>query len=79
MAIAEFGTSSLEAVRAAIDAAEATGDPVSAEFIVNLGLLAPTEGQVLNLQALMGIFMDDSSCAEILAQDTPESMVKFRG
>lgn len=52
------------------------GDPVPAEFIVNLGLLAHAEGQVFILQALMGIFMDDNSCAEILAQDTPESMVE---
>lgn len=52
------------------------GDPVPAELIVNLGLLAHAEGQVFILQALMGIFMDEASCAEILAQDTPESMVE---
>lgn len=57
MAIAAFNTSSLEAVRTAIDAAEATGDPVPAEFIVNLGLLAHAEVQVFILQALMGIFV----------------------
>lgn len=83
MAIAAFNTSSLEAVRAAIDAAEATGGPVPAEFIVNLGLLAHAEGQVFILQALVSIFMDDNSCAEILDRDTPgsmvETMVKFSG
>ena len=76
MAIAAFNTSSPEAVRAAIDAAEATGDPVSAEFIVNLGLLAHAKSQVFILQALMGIFKDDSSCAEVPARDTPDSMVE---
>ena len=35
------------------------GDPVPAELIVNLGLLAHAEGQVSVLQALMGIFMDE--------------------
>ena len=52
------------------------GDPGPAELIGNLGLLAHAEGQVFILQALMGIFMDEASCAEILAQDTPESMVE---
>ncbi|WP_373580540.1 hypothetical protein [Collinsella aerofaciens] len=50
---------------------------------MNLGLLAHAEGQVFILQALVGIFMDDSSCAEILDRDTPgsmvETMVKFCG
>lgn len=51
------------------------GDPVPAEFIVNLGLLQHAEGQVAILQALMQVFMDDAAVAEIMAQDTPESMV----
>lgn len=34
MAIAAFNTSSLEAVRVAIDAAKATGDPVPPESMV---------------------------------------------
>lgn len=50
------------------------GDPVPAELIVNLGLLQHAEGQVAVLQALMGVFMDDSACAEVMAQDTPEGM-----
>lgn len=51
------------------------GDPVQAEFIVNLGLLAHADGQVAILQALMGVFMEESAVADILAQETPEDMV----
>lgn len=51
------------------------GDPVSAEFIVNLGLLQHAEGQVAILQALMNVFMDESAVADIMAQTTPEGMV----
>ena len=43
---------------------------------MNLGLPVHAEGQVFILQALMSIFMDDNSCSEILARDTPESMVE---
>ena len=43
---------------------------------MNLGLLAHAEVQVFILQALMGIFMDDNSCAETLDRDTPGSMVE---
>lgn len=56
------------------DAMAGMGDPVPAELIVNLGLLAHAEGQVAVLQALMGVFMDEGSCAKVMAQDTPESM-----
>ncbi len=57
------------------DAMAGMGDPVPAELIVNLGLLQHAEGQVAVLQALMGIFMDEGACAEVMAQDTPEGMV----
>lgn len=50
------------------------GDPVPAELIVNLGLLQHADGQVAVLQALMGVFMDDDACADVMAQDTPEGM-----
>ena len=50
--------------------------PVQAELIVNLGLLAHAEGQVAVLQALMGVFMDEASVADITAQTTPEGMVE---
>lgn len=52
------------------------GDPVSAELIVNLGLLKHADGQVAILQALMGMFMDDAAVADIMAQDTAEGMVE---
>lgn len=52
------------------------GGTVPAELIVNLGLLAHVESQVFVLQALMCIFMEEASCEEIMAQDTPESMVE---
>ena len=50
------------------------GGDVPAELIVNLGLLAHAEGQVAVLQALMGVFMDEASVADITAQTTPEGM-----
>ena len=49
------------------------GGDVPAELIVNLGLLAHAEGQVAVLQALMGVFMDEASVADITAQTTPEA------
>lgn len=52
------------------------GDPVQAELIVNLGLLAHANDQVAILQALMGVFMNDEAVAEVLAQTTPEGMVE---
>ena len=52
------------------------GGDVPAELIVNLGLLAHAEGQVAVLQALMGVFMDEASVADITAQTTPEGMVE---
>ena len=57
------------------DAMAGLGDPVPAELIVNLGLLQHADGQVAVLQALMGVFMDDSAVADVLSQTTPESMV----
>ena len=52
------------------------GGDVPAELIVNLGLLAHAEGQVAVLQALMGVFMDEASVADITAQTTPDGMVE---
>lgn len=52
------------------------GGDVPAELIVNLGLLAHAEGQVAVLQALMGVFMDEASVADITTQTTPEGMVE---
>ncbi|MBY4797750.1 PTS sugar transporter subunit IIA [Collinsella sp. AGMB00827] len=52
------------------------GDDVSAELIVNLGLLAHADEQVAVLQALMGMFMDEAASREILEQTTPEGMVE---
>ena len=52
------------------------GGDVPAELIVNLGLLAHAEGQVAVLQALMSVFMDEASVADITAQTTPEGMVE---
>ena len=51
------------------------GGDVPAELIVNLGLLAHAEGQVAVLQALMGVFMEEDTVADIRAQTTPEGMV----
>lgn len=51
------------------------GGDIPAELIVNLGLLAHAEGQVAVLQALMGVFMEEDTVADIRAQTTPEGMV----
>ncbi|MBM6952723.1 PTS sugar transporter subunit IIA [Enorma phocaeensis] len=51
------------------------GGDIPAELIVNLGLLAHAEGQVAVLQALMGVFMEGDTVADIRAQTTPEGMV----
>ena len=51
------------------------GGEVPAQLIVNLGLLAHAEGQVAVLQALMGVFMEEDTVADIRAQTTPEGMV----
>lgn len=48
---------------------------VPAQLIVNLGLTAHEEGQVVVLQALMNVFLDVAAVAEIMAQTTPEDMV----
>jgi PTS system galactitol-specific IIA component len=50
-------------------------DDVDAKLIINLGLLAHAEDQVVVLQALMKIFMDEEACADIMAQTTGEDMV----
>ena len=52
------------------------GGDIPAELIVNLGLLAHAEGQVAVLQALMGVFMEEETVADIRAQTTPEGMVE---
>ena len=52
------------------------GGDIPAELIVNLGLTGHAEGQVAVLQALMGVFMDEASVADITAQTTPEGMVE---
>ena len=51
------------------------GGDIPAELIVNLGLLAHAEGQVAVLQALMGVFMEEDTVADIRAQTPPEGMV----
>ena len=51
------------------------GGDIPAELIVNLGLLAHAEGQVAVLQALMGVFMEEDTVADIRAQTTPEGIV----
>ncbi|OUP10388.1 PTS sugar transporter subunit IIA [Collinsella sp. An2] len=52
------------------------GGDIPAELIVNLGLLAHAEGQVAVLQALMGVFMEEETVADIRAQTTPEGMAE---
>ena len=50
------------------------GDPVPAEIVFNLGVLRDG-GQVRALQALMNIFADEESVAQIMAQTKPQDMV----
>lgn len=50
------------------------GAPVPAQIIINLGIAEPG-GQVEALQALMNIFMDADSAADVLGQATPQGMV----
>lgn len=58
---------------------EAMADPgseVRAQLVVNLGLTAHAEDQVAVLQALMNVFLDIDAVQEIMAQTTPEGMVR---
>ncbi len=50
------------------------GDPVAAELVINLGITRDG-GQVQVLQALMDLFGDAESVADIMAQTTGEGMV----
>ena len=51
------------------------GDPVSAELIINLGVLRDG-GQVETLQTLMNVFNDEDLVSDIMGQTTPEGMVE---
>lgn len=51
------------------------GGPVEASLVLNLGVTRDG-GQVEVLQQLMNVFMDEDSVAEIMAQTTPEGMVR---
>lgn len=48
---------------------------VEAQLVINLGLLAHAEDQVVVLQALMKVFMDEEAATEILAQTDGAGMV----
>ena len=50
------------------------GDPVSAELIINLGILREG-GEVDLLQGLMRIFLDDDATNNVMQQETPEGIV----
>ena len=51
------------------------GDPVHASLVINLGIMQGG-GQVKMLQALMKVFMDEASAADILSQDSAEGIVE---
>lgn len=56
--------------------ADMVDHPVPARLVVNLGLLAHAEGQVAALQAMIGIFADEEATKEIMAQKTPEGIIR---
>lgn len=51
-------------------------DPVDAQLVVNLGLVAHDDDQLDTLQALMGVFACHEAVADIMAQDSPEGLVQ---
>lgn len=55
--------------------ADMVDHPVQAQLVVNLGLVDHDEAQVAVLQAMMGIFMDETACQKILAQTSAQGMV----